>query len=72
MFSTDAPFAKSILLLVFTALVIHMALYITTEYSSNKYSSNNAISSVYISLFYCIDASFTSTFTISGKSFHRS
>ena len=53
MFSTDAPFAKSILH-VFTSVAIHVALYTTTKYCSNK-----VISSSYISLFYCTDASFT-------------
>ena len=65
MFSADTPFAKSILLYVFTSVALHVALYITTKYYSNK-----AISFLYTSLFYCIDTSFTNTFAISGKRSH--
>ena len=57
MFSSDASFAKSTLLHVFTSVAIFVALYITTKYCSNK-----AISSSYISLFYCADAIFTKNF----------
>ena len=53
MFSTDAPFAKSILH-VFTSVAIDVTLYTTTNYCSNK-----VISYSYISLFYCTDASST-------------
>ena len=62
MFSTDAPFAKSILLHVFTSAALHAALYIATKYFSNK-----AISSTHISHCYCADANFANTFVISGK-----
>ena len=61
MFSTDSPFAKSILH-IFTSVALHMTLYIKTKYCSGK-----AISSSYISPFYCKDASFTNTFVISKK-----
>ena len=66
-FSTDAPFAKSILLHVFTSVALHVAMYITT-----KYRSNRAISSSYISLFCCTDASFTNTFVTSEKDYYAS
>ena len=46
-FSTDAPFAKSILLHVFTSVVLHFAMYTTTKYCCNK-----AISSSYIFHFF--------------------
>ena len=55
-------FFVNILLNVFSYVAIHVALYITTKSRSNK-----AISSSYISLFYCADASFTNFFVISGK-----
>ena len=61
MFSSDASFAKSTLLQVFTSVAIYVALYITTKYCSNK-----AIFSSYISLFYCADASFTKNSVIEG------
>ena len=63
-FSTDAPFAWSILLHVFRSVALHVALYITTKYCSNKVTSSS-----YISLFYYIDAGFTNTFVISKKCF---
>ena len=62
-FSTDAPFAKSILLHAFTSVAIHVALYITTKYCSNKATSS------YISVFYYTNAN---TFVISGKRLHPS
>ena len=65
--SGDAPFVKTILLHVFTFVPLYMALYITTKYYSHK-----SLSSSYISLFHCTDASFTNTFLISGKSFNAS
>ena len=67
MFSIEALFAKYVLLHVFTSVAIHVALLITTKYCSNK-----AIPLLYILLFYSAVTSFTSTFVISGKSFHRS
>ena len=57
MFSSDASFAKSTLLQVFTSVAIYVALYITTKYCSNK-----AIFSSFISIFYCADTSFTKNF----------
>ena len=66
-FSTDAPFAKSILLHVFISVALHVAMYSTT-----KYCCNRAISSSYISLFCCTDASFTNTFVTSEQDFYAS
>ena len=57
MLSSDASFAKSTLLQVFTSVAVYVALNITTKYCSNK-----AIFSSYISLFYFVDASFTKNF----------